>query len=252
MSTLGHPRLLTWLLADPPLSEAELATRAAPYFLEGLPVATSEYATMISLLPNFDVAVLRAVAPVEGTQVAEGFLSQYLDRLHELLVAGILTWSTQTGAYRFLDAVVRCQLARSFRARRPDDAYRIHQLAASYFQAEARRVGVLQFFIVDVIYHLAYAAALAGAERPGQAALAWVEANREPWAAAPWAQVLEAWQTGAGDPVVKDDLRRLMGPEDTARLTSLLEAGQAATAGPDDISDDTLHATEKQEQEVVS
>jgi hypothetical protein len=230
---LGHPQLLKWLDANPTISESEIAKRAAAYFLDGLPAATAEYATLLSLLPNFDVAVLREVAPLESGDTAEGFYSRYLDRLHDLVAAGIITWSADTGGYQFLDGVVRCHLARSFRFRRPDDAYRIHQRAASHFQAEAARLGVLQMFFVSVMYHLAYAAAVVGATSPGQPAVDWVKTRLSDGGDVRHDAVLETWLTGAGDWVVRDELDRLIGAEDNARITAWLETGPDMLVGSD-------------------
>lgn len=248
--TLGHPQMLAWLLASPDISGTEIAVRAAAYFLDGLPAATAESATLMSLLPTFDVGVLREVMPLEKSSIAEGFYSQYLDRIHDLVAAGILTWSASTGGYQFLDGVVRYHLARSFQSRRPDDAYRIHIEAAKYYQSEAARAGALQLFFVNVIYHLTCAAAVTGAERPGQPGVDWVHNNLPNWVDARWDDVRAAWRTGAGDWVVKEELDRLIGAEDTARITALLEIGRHALAVPADSAIEASHAAETSGQEV--
>lgn len=247
--TLGHPQLLQWLFAAPQSTETEIAMQSAAYFLEGLPAATAEFAALMSLLPTFDVAVLRQVAPLEGDGVAEGFYSQYLDRVHDLIAAGILSWSADAGNYQFLDGVMRCQLARSYRSRRPDDAYRIHQRAAHYYQSGARRAGVLQSFWVSVIYHLTFAAIMAGVERPGGPALAWIENNLPSWAEARWTDVMQAWRTGGGDWVVREDLDRLLGADDIAQITALLEAGSRTATVPNGQVMDAAHGAETHEQE---
>jgi len=252
MLTLGHPQLLQWLFAAPQLSETDIAMRSAAYFLEGLPAATAESATLMSLLPAFDVAVLRLAAPLEGDGVAAGFYSQYLDQVHDLVAVGILSWSADAGNYQFLDSVMRCQLARSFRSQRPDDAYRVHQRVAQDYQSEARRAGVLHLCFVNVIYHLAFAAAVAGAERPGGPALAWVEKNLSAWPEARWTDVMQAWRAGGGDWVVKEELDRLLGADDIARITALLEAGSRTAAGPNGRQVmDAAHGAETHEQESV-
>lgn len=251
MSTLGHPQLLQWLFTTPQLSETDIAMQSAAYFLEGLPAATAESATLMSLLPTFDVAVLRQAAPLDGDGVAEGFYSQYLDQVHDLVTAGILSWSANAGSYQFLDGVIRCQLARSFRSQRTDDACRIHQRAAQYYQSETKRAGVLHLFFVNVIYHLTFAAAVAGAERPGGPALAWVEKNLPAWAEARWTDVMRAWRTGVGDWVVNEELDRWLSTDDMARITALLEAGSQPAAEPNDYLMNAVPEVETHEQESI-
>lgn len=249
--TLGHPQMLCWLFAMPEMSESEIAAMAATYFLEGLPADTAESATLMSLLPTFDVAVLRQAIPIQDKSMAEGFYAQYLDRVHSLLAVGILSWAADTGGYQFLDCIVRCQLARSFRSRRPEDAYRIHNRAAHYYQSEAMRAGVLQSFFVNVTYHLTFAAAVVSTERLSQPTLAWVEENLSRWVDARWKDVVEAWRTAAGDWVVKEELDRLIGTEDTAQITALLETAGHVAAQPGDHVMDVVNGMKTHEQESV-
>ena len=249
--TLGHPQILQWLFAMPEMSESEIAAAAAAYFLEGLPVDTAESATLMSLLPIFDVTVLRQAMPLAEDSMAEGFYAQYLDRVHSLIAAGILSWSADTGGYQFLDRVVRCQLARSFRLRRPEDAYRIHIRAARYYQSEAVRAGVLHLFFVTVVYHLTFTAALVDTERPGKLLLTWIEENVSRWVDARWKDVVEAWGTGAGDWVVKEELDRLLGVDDTAQITALLGTdGQTTTQSGGQVTD-IVYSADKIKEEAA-
>lgn len=231
--TLGHPQLLEWLKENPDLSEGETASRAAAYFLVDVTQPIAESAALLSLMPIFDVAILRRILPLNGTEIGEGFYTAYLDRIRELVIAGLVSWSADTGGYRFLDGAVRCLLARSFRHRRPEDAYRIHDVAAKYFEAEASRAGYSHIFFVSVLYHLANAAYLSNSTQLYERCVTWARERRTSWYDVRWDDVRHAWRTGGGDWTVKMELDILLGPMASAELTSILEA----TGGhPDEAS----------------
>jgi hypothetical protein len=223
--TLGHPRLLEWLKENPDLSEGEIASRAAAYFLVDVARPVAESAALLSLLPIFDVAILRQILPLNGTEIGEGFYTAYLDRIRELVIAGLVSWSADTGGYQFLDGAVRCLLARSFRFRRPEDAYRIHHVAANYFEAEASRAGYSHVFFVSVLYHLAYAACLSNSTQLCERCVTWARERLNSWQIVRLDNVRRAWQTGGGDWTVKMELDALLGPAGITELTTILEAG---------------------------
>jgi len=225
--TLGHPQALCWLRDEAGLSEEEMAQRAVDYFLEGLSPRARELAEVVSLLPVFDVAVLRLLFPSQEGDL-EGFYTDYLDRIAELRRAGLVLWSMDVGAYRFADSTVRRLLARGYRHRDAADFARIHRLAADYYQDEARRAAYLHYSLVSALYHLAQTCWLEGPTVASEQCLRWVRSNLGPWRGADWDAVIQAWQTGAGDEAVVEELKELIGSETVSQITSLLEAARQA------------------------
>ena len=70
--SLGYPQVLAWLLEDPDLPEINLAHKIMGYFLADLPTDVYELALVSSLLPTFDIAVLRDILPTGDTPDEEG------------------------------------------------------------------------------------------------------------------------------------------------------------------------------------
>ncbi len=217
--TLGHPRVVSWLKEEPGLSEEQLAYRAEDFFLEGLSPAARELTRTASLLPAFDVAVLRSIMTSKEEE-PEGFYTSCLDRVAELKRAGLVSWDGEVGAYRFCDGVVRRLLARSLACRDEAHFHEIHQRAAEYYQKEASRPGFLHYSLVSALYHLAQAEDAADA---GARCLQWVEQSAPHWAGADWNKVLHYWQTGAEDKTVVDEIGTLIGPGTVKQITRLLE-----------------------------
>lgn len=224
----GYPQALAWLQQAPHVSEVELAQRVADYFLADLPAKTRELAFIASLLPLFDIAVLRDLLTTESDVEQEGFYADYVDRIRELIGTGLVAWDMQVGAYRFCNAAVRRLLAQSLQALRPDDFKRIHQVAAQYYQEESRRACYLHYTLVSAIYHMAQAQYIDDPSTVGTYCLEWVRDNLKTWMGADWAVVLDAWRGASGDEAVREELHALLGDETVDEITRLLEGAKHA------------------------
>jgi len=224
----GYPQVLAWLQQVPHLSEVELAQRVADYFLADLPDKTRELAFAASLLPLFDIAVLRDLLATESDVEQEGFYADYVDRIRELIGIGLVAWDMNVGAYRFCNAVVRRLLAEGFQALRPDDFKRIHQIAAQYYQAESRRASYLHYTLVSAVYHMAQVQYIDDPSNVGNYCSRWVRDHLETWMGADWVAVLDAWRGASGDEVVRKELHTLLGDETVDNITQLLEGAKHA------------------------
>ena len=224
----GYPQVLSWLQQEPHISEAELAQRIADYFLADLPAKIQELAFVASLLPLFDIAVLRDLLIAESDVERESLYADYVDRIRELISVGLVAWDMRMGAYRFCNAAVRRLLAQSFQMLRPDDFRRIHQIAAQYYRAESRRTGYLHYTLVSTIYHIAQVQYIDDPSTIGNYCLRWVRDNLETWMGADWTAVLDAWQRASGDEAVREELHALLGDETIDKITRLLEGAKHA------------------------
>lgn len=226
VQSLGYPQVLCWLQQEPHLSEAELAQRITDYFLAPLPSTARELASVAALLPLFDIAVLRDVLPVESHTEQEGLYAEYVDLIRTLIAIGLVTWDMHMGAYHFPNPTVRRLLARSFQILHPEDFTRVHEKAMTYYQAEARRAGYLHYILVSALYHMAYFQSAQAGVSVGESCKRWVQDNIPIWTGADWPAVLQAWQSGAGDESVNEELQTLLGVEVIAEITQLLTEAQ--------------------------
>lgn len=226
--SLGYPLVLHWLQQEPALSEVELAQRITDYFLSYLPPKVRELASVAALLPLFDIAVLRDILPAEGQETPEGFYADYVERIRELIAAGLVAWDMRVGAYHFPNSTVRRLLARSYQILHPQDFARKHKIAMAYYQAEARRAGYLHYTLVSAFYHMAYFQSTQVNTDVRESCKHWVQDNIPRWAGADWPAVLQAWQSGAGDQTINEELQALLGVEVIAEITQLLVEAQHA------------------------
>jgi hypothetical protein len=125
--------------------------------------------------------------------------------------------------YRHYDSTIRRLLARGLRHQQPADFDRIHRSAAEYYQLEARRATYLHHHLVSALYHLAQAHRSEGPAAVGERCLRWVQERSKSWIGADWNAVARAWQTGAGDVTVVDELKELIGSEVYVQITQLLK-----------------------------
>lgn len=223
IQSLGYPRILYWLSESPNITPTELAQRIEDYFLIGLPSETKELAFVASLLPLFDVGVLRDVLQTEENAEQEGLYADYVDRIRELIGIGLVVWDMQMGTYRFCNSTVRRLLARSFCLLRPVEYESIHNKSALYYQAESRRAGYLHYTLISALYHMAQGQYVREPATVGEHCLKWVRNNLSTWKGADWDAVLSAWQSGAGDESVRKELRVLLGTQFTDEIGRLLE-----------------------------
>jgi hypothetical protein len=224
--SLGYPQILSWLQQEPQLSEVELAQRVSHYFLSNLSPEVCELASVAALLPSFDIAVLRDVLPAEDQETQEGLYSDYVGHIRELIAAGLVAWDMHIGAYHFPNSTVRRLLARSFQILRREDFVQIHEKATTYYQAEARHAGYLHYMLVSALYHMAYSHPVWTSTRIGDACKCWLQDQIPLWTGADWPAVLQAWQRGAGDEMVNEELQRLLGIEAFNEITQILASAQ--------------------------
>ncbi len=224
--SLGYPQVLCWLQQEPHLSEAELAQRISDHFLSDLSPAVRQLASIAALFPSFDVAVLRDVLPTEVRETPEGLYAVYIDRIRELIAAGLVAWDIRMGAYHFPNPIVRYLLARSHKILYPENFVRVHEKAMAYYQAEARRAGYLHFALVSALYHTAYSQSARPGARVGETCKRWVQDNLPLWTGADWPVVLKSWQSGDVDVTVNAELQALLGVEVVAEITQMLTAAQ--------------------------
>ena len=222
--SLGYPQLLAWLLEESAISEKAWSQRIIDYFLKDLPEDIRELAVVASLLPIFDVAVLRDVLPAQKAGKDESMYADYIDRIRELIGIGLVRWDMHLGAYRFSNSIVRRLLARSFGILNPERFREVHQGAAAYYKAESRRAGYLHYVFVSALYHLAYHLQFTEGDLiVGDRCQKWVENHINQWMGTNWEAVQEAWLDGGGDVMVKQELQVLLGPENYTEITRILE-----------------------------
>jgi len=101
----------------------------------------------------------------------------------------------------------------------PDRFDKVQQVASEYFQSEARSPGYLHLHLLSAIYHMAQAERKLSQLVTGQQCLAWFGSNRESWQSARWGEVLAAWQTGAGEKAVCEEIQGLIGLRQYNALT---------------------------------
>lgn len=213
--TLGHPAAASWLMQEPSLSEDQLAERASNYFLQGLPETVQSLAKTASLLPLFNVLLLRLA--VEQEENPESFYAKYLEEIHVLIRNGLLFWNIQAGAYQFCDSAVRILIARAVKYQSPAHHQNTHQVALEYYQSSARRPDFLHLYFVGAIYHLAQLS-----DPRSDHVFAWLESNQRSWHSANWSKVFLAWQEQLHDPAFHLELKGLLGISPYQKIESFL------------------------------
>lgn len=223
--TFGHPKLLDLFLQQPDWTEKEASQYASDYFLDGLPEKTKELTQKASVFPVFDIYILRKIteADMEADERAQGdMLTWYNDRINELTQRWIVHFDAQVGAYRFTDDAVRRLISRHMQITSRKEFIRIHQVAADYYQEEAKNTSYLAQLFVSAIYHLARAHVTKSKESPGAVCLHWVKDMQTRWLGANWEQVLHSWESGSGNETVKEEINLLIGPKYFSKITELL------------------------------
>ena len=207
--TFGHPKVANWLREDPTLTERQLSAKAWVYFLEDIPEAARSIAGIIYCFPLFNVFILKKT--YESLTGNELDYLICLEWIKEYIRHGLLYWDVSVGSYRFTDSAVRRLLFRNILFSDPDRFDKVQQVASEYFQSEARSPGYLHLHLVSAIYHMAQAERRLSQEATGQQYLAWFGSNRESWQSARWGEVLAAWQTGAGEKAVCEEIQEFIG-----------------------------------------
>lgn len=208
--TLGHPKALEKYLSHPKWDAQEVARFASKYFTEELPGKTRKMAQTASLLPTFNVYLLRKVHGDTNSD-EDGLLSHYNEQINELTRRWIIRFDADNGAYRFTDSAVRRLLAVDYAADHQKEFNHIQRIAAEYFQEEAKSATFLPQLIVSAIYHQAQISRGKTPGSRGAHCIKWVESMRNYWNGANWKLVIEKWENMVGNMGLKHELLSLIG-----------------------------------------
>jgi hypothetical protein len=120
-------------------------------------------------------------------------------------------------------------LARHIMYKDSDRFGKVQRVASEYFRSEARSPGYLHMHLVSAIYHFAQTRREISPQEIGQECLDWVRSNRSFWLSARWADVLSAWQNGAGEKSVREEIRDLITSKQFNAITRELKESRKMT-----------------------
>jgi hypothetical protein len=128
--------------------------------------------------------------------------------------------------YRFTDNAVRRLLARQilFQSRKKFDE--VHRVASEYYQAEATRPGYLHMHLVSAIYHLAQTINASGSQEIGKQCLNWVKSKINSWLSARLDEVIVAWENGAGEQGIAEEIKALIGQNYFKKITQQIKTAK--------------------------
>ena len=221
--TFGHPKMLEEFIAHPKWTSKEASAYANKYFLEGFPADTKELTEKASIFPVFDIFILRKVMEDETEDDQKDqtdMLTGYNDKINELTRRWIVQFDVEAGAYRFTDDAVRRLISRNTELTLNNEFIRIHQVAAKYYQEEAKNTLYLAQLFVSAIYHLAHSQRGKSKGTPGAICLRWVRNMQNKWFGANWEQVLSVWESG--NHAVSEEIILLIGSKYYSKITELL------------------------------
>jgi hypothetical protein len=210
--TFGQPRVAGWLLENPLMSAKEIADQASVYFLEDIPAKARQIARVICLLPIFNAYLLQKILNRDNSKNEIQYL-ECLEWLKEYIRRGLVYWDVSIGSYRFTDSAVRRLLARHVRDNDPSFFKRIQKIALEYFQGESRSAGYLYMHLVSAVYHLIQTSYDQPSGEIGDECLKWIRDELKSWRGASWKEVLLAWENGAGEQAVKEEIIHTIGIE---------------------------------------
>lgn len=224
--TFGQPKMLATHISKPQWKEKQISSFAADYFLDGFPREAKEIAQVASLLPAFNMYVLRKVRGDDKIE-DEGLLNHYHDNINELTRRWMVQFDIDIGAYRFTDNAVRRLLANDYLVSNPDHYDQIQKIAAEYFQEEAKGAAFLPQLIVSAVYHQAQTNRSFSQAKRGELCVGWIRRMRDSWNGANWEQVLSMWESGSNDTNLKDEVISLIGNKYFKKITQMFLDYQA-------------------------
>jgi SpoVK/Ycf46/Vps4 family AAA+-type ATPase len=222
--TFGQPMVASWLLEDPALDEKKIASKAWKYFLKNISQEALPIASIICLLPIFNIYLLQQILKSETLEEAP--YVECLECIKEYIRHGLVYWDVSIGSYRFTDSAVRRLLARQVLYHEPEKFNKINTIASNYYQAEAASPGYLHMHFVSAIYHLAQMKRALSQEEIGEACLGWIKSKTNSWLSAHWDEVIMAWEDGAGEPAVAEEIRILIGQKYFRKITQQIKAAK--------------------------
>ncbi len=210
--TLGHPLPLEWIKENQNIGTIEIDNRAATYFLKDLKKDIRTETRVLSLLINFDEALMEKVLKSIGLAQRKNYFA-LLETIRHMGFAGLINNDSRTGMYHFTDPSVRQLLARGYRNEHPDHHRKIQALLLAYYKEAATRPSTLQNFFVNVIYHMTLHAALNHQDASEQCQ-SWLSDTLPAWQQdVNWQAVQEVWLSGQGDEFVSVELAALLGQD---------------------------------------
>jgi hypothetical protein len=218
--TFGQPKMISTHIAKPRWTEKQISDYAVDYFLEGFPAEAKEIARVASLLPAFNMYVLRKVRGDEKNE-DEGLLNWYHDNVNELTRRWMVQFDIDIGAYRFTDNAVRRLLSTDYLLSKPDQYDRIQSIAAEYYEEEAKGAAFLPQLIVSAVYHQVQTNRALSQAKRGDLCVSWIKRMRNFWNGANWEQVLSMWESGLNSNDLKDEIMSLIGEKHFKKITQM-------------------------------
>lgn len=218
--TFGQPKMLSMHIKEPKWVEKEICSFAVDYFLDGLQPETKQIAQIASLLPAFNIYVLRK-AKGDDKDEDEGLLNSYHDHVNELTRRWMVQFDADIGAYRFTDNAVRRLLALDYLLSNPEHYDEVQMTAAEYFEEEAKGAAFLPRLVVSAVYHQAQTNRKVSKTKRGELCITWIKRMRNFWNGASWEQVLSMWDSGLHSSELRDELISLIGEKTFKKISQM-------------------------------
>lgn len=227
----GHPLPLDWIKEEQKIKNAEIDKRAADYFLKDLQKDVCEETRMLSLLIQFDEALMEKVLKNAGLARRKSYFA-LLESIRHMGFAGLIMHESRSGMYRFTDPSVQQLLARGFRSENAAKAHEIHAMLVEHYKQACTRPATLHNFFVSAIYHMAWNANLNELDGP-RLCKEWLEAMRPTWQDANWKAVQNSWLNESNS-FVHAELGSMLGNETCDHITSFIKAQLETNDGSTD------------------
>lgn len=209
--TLGHPKLLDWLVKSPDLVDEEIDKKAINFFLNGLEPETKKIAQVMSLSNSFSVPAYQKALEVMGLRVENSYFND-LKKIKEMGSIGLVIYESNNGMYRFSDPILREVLARAFRHEFPDLAAKVYHELAELSIYEAKFANSLPSHLLNVIYQQLWNSKLNGFSY-SQWLDEWFSNNNDVWKDTNWKEVDRVVAKNPSSKYILNEIKKLAGPE---------------------------------------
>lgn len=227
----GHPLPLEWIKEDQNVKDVEIDQRAANYFLKDLEKDVCEETRVLSLLIQFDEALMEKVLKSAGLARRKNYFA-LLETIRHMGFAGLIMHDSRSGMYRFTDPSVQQLLARGFRSENAAKAKEIHAMLVEYYKQACSRPATLHNFFVSAIYHMAWSANLNELNGAGLCK-EWLETMRPAWRDANWKAVQKSW-INESNSFVYAEVGSMLGNDICDHITGFITAQLEANDGSTD------------------
>lgn len=208
--TMGHPKLLEWLIENPSWDMEELDRKALDYFLNGLEPETKKIAQVMSLSYSFNIPSYQTTVKIAKINGDSSYFGD-LKKIKELASIGLVTYESSTGMYHFSDPLLRGVLARSFRREFPGFATEIYVALAELSEREATFINSLSSRLLNLLYYQVWVAKLRGSSF-----LQWIEKwlySEDLWKITDWQQVGREIKINPSSKYILDEIKKIAGQE---------------------------------------